>query len=494
MKDAPLIIVGAGIAGLCTALAAAPRQVLLLSRGNHLMDCASALAQGGIAAAVGPRDSAAEHAADTLRAGAGCNAIEAVRVLTEGAIEGVNWLQAHGIRFDCGSRGLQLAREGGHRQPRVLHVQGDQSGRGIIAALGAAVRASDHIEWSSGSECIGWSLRRGRVVSVRLRRQAAVQELECDALVLASGGMAGRFSRSTHSPQSDGALLGLSLQSGVRVRDLHYLQFHPTALACPTGVDSRLPLITEALRGAGARLCDWRGRSLMAGVHPLGDLAPRDIVARRLQREVLSGHPVWLHAEHLSIDWAKEFPGVYASCREHAINPSAEPIPVCPAAHYHMGGIATDLLGRSSLRGLYAVGEAACNGVHGANRLASNSLLEGLVFGLRLGRHLGQRPRHAAFQSASSSCIADGEVRREEGSDKHDGQLRQLASDALGPLRQPEHVKAALGATLQMQADGSGWRAALLAALLRSALADPISRGAHYWEHPQDLQVRPAHR
>ena len=482
MKEAPLIIVGAGIAGLCTALAAAPRPVLLISRGHGPFDCASALAQGGIAAAVGAADSPAEHAADTLAAGAGSNDPQAVRQLTEGALEGVRWLQAQGIVFDQDTAGPKLAQEGGHRRPRILHVAGDGSGRGIIAGLAAAARASEHIEWWTDSECLGWRLRGGRVVGAWIRRHNLTLQQDCAALILASGSLVGRFSHSTHPAQSDGALLSLALQCGVRVRDLHYLQFHPTALARRNGLGP-LPLITEALRGAGARLRDHRGRSLMDGIHPQADLAPRDIVARRVHREILCGRPVWLHAEHLALSWPTRFPGVLSICREHGIDPNCEPIPVCPAAHFHMGGIATDLLSRSSLAGLYAVGEVACSGAHGANRLASNALLEGLVFGLRLGRHLRQAPSPGVGCAATLQAPADGDAYLQHSDGiEFDQPYREIASQALGPLRRRDQLHAALLKTQQLLRQQDDWRGQLLAAMLRSGLADPISRGAHYWD------------
>lgn len=485
MNQAPLIIIGAGIAGMCTALAAAPRPVLLISRGLTQRDCATALAQGGIAAALAHGDSPRQHAEDTLRAGAACNDRQAVTVLTESAHAAIDWLMRLGLEFDRNLHGLDLAREGGHRCARVLHAGGDASGRHLVDALSAAVQSQQRIQWLRGHDCIAWRLRAGRPTAIRLRSEHGETEHDCGDLVLASGSPVGSFADSTHSADSDGAQLALAMRCGARARDLHYLQFHPTALARRTP-DGRLPLITEALRGAGAQLRDQAGRHLMAGLHPLADLAPRDIVARCVQLQIDCGRQVWLHAEHLGLDWQRQFPAVWSACQAHDIDPSRTPIPIRTAVHYHMGGLATDLDGRTSLPGLYAVGEVACTGVHGANRLASNSLLEAAVFGRRLGRMLGRMSAGAAsLERRLDGWQSIGEPLPME----MDLQLRQL-SQALGPLRSRDRLLIALSDLAGLNARQAHWRIDLLSAMLRSALNDPVSRGAHFWETSEVKRLR----
>src|SRR5690606_9097920 len=265
------------------------------------------------------------------------------------------------------------------------------SGAVLLRTLQQAARAAAHIELHEGRQAEALLLRGGAVAGLRLRDARGVTTtLEADAVVLATGGLGALFAASTNPAGADGNGLALGLAAGAAARDLEFMQFHPTALAVPGSArgGQPLPLVTEALRGAGARLCNHRGDPLMAGLHPLADLAPRDLVARRVWRERQRQGGAWLDATALGAAWPVRFPTVYAACRAHGIDPAWQPIPVTPAAHFHMGGLATDRDGRTTVPGLYAVGEVACNRVHGANRLASNSLLEGLVFGRRLGRRL----------------------------------------------------------------------------------------------------------
>jgi L-aspartate oxidase len=297
-------------------------------------------------------------------------------------------------------------------------------------------------------------------------------------VVLATGGIGGLFAQTSNPADADGSGLALALAAGAAVRDLEFVQFHPTALAVP-GLHS-LPLVTEALRGAGARLLDARGQALMAGIHPLADLAARDIVARRVWQACREGG-AWLDARCIGRDWPRAFPTVFHACTERGIDPRVRPIPVAPAAHFHMGGVAVDAEGRSSLPGLFAVGEVACNGVHGANRLASNSLLEGVVFGRRLG---------ACLRDAAAPVGADGDldaIARGEALDAAAlGQLRTLMMDAMGPLRSGAGLSAALAECLSRD----GWQATLARAMLRAALLRRDSLGAH---HRIDGRPSPAH-
>jgi L-aspartate oxidase len=475
----PVVVVGAGVAGLCVALAAAPRPVLLLGRGAHAEDTASTLAQGGIAAALGKDDSVEAHIRDTLAAGASCNEQEPVRILAAGAADAVAWLEAQGVALDRDADGLLLGREGGHSAARIAHAGGDATGAGVMAALSAAALRAPHIHWRGGVEVDALRLRAGRVVGVRWRHCGGhdghdSEWVDTDTVVLATGGIGALFERTTNPAGADGAGLALALAAGAQPRDLEFVQFHPTALDVRA---SSLPLITEALRGAGARLLDAAGRPLMDGVHPLGDLAPRDVVARQVWQAHCDGGLVRLDARRLGICWPCEFPTVLAVCIAHGIDPRVSPIPVTPAAHFHMGGLAVDQLGRTSLPGLHAVGEVACSGVHGANRLASNSLLEGVVFGRRLGAHL------ASFREAGADEGAgDGEtVQIERGPGLGADALRELRAlmwHAAGPVRSTGRLQEAIARTGVLGA--AGWQARLANAILVAALDRPASLGAHW--------------
>lgn len=470
----PVVVVGCGVAGLATALAAAPRPVHLIGRAQAGPGCTTALAQGGIAAALAPGDDADAHARDTLEAGAGHNDRAAVRYLVEHAADAVEWLQAQGVAFDRDGDGLVLGREGGHRCHRIVHAGGDASGARLLEALAHAARQAAHVHWRDPCEVDALLLRDGGVAGVRTRdAEGGGKTIETDDLVLATGGIGALFAATTNPPGADGNGLALAIAAGARVRDLEFVQFHPTALA--SGRPGALPLITEALRGAGARLLDDAGQPLMAGVHALGDLAPRDVVARRVWQALQAGGHAWLDATALAPDWPQRFPTVHAICQAHGIDPQRQRIPVTPAAHFHMGGIATAIDGRSSVPGLHAVGEVACNGVHGANRLASNSLLEGVVFGRLLGERLAAMPARV-HGGGPHRLIERGPAATPEALE----QLRELNWRALGPLRDGAGLQAALDEIACHPALRTNWQGALSTRMLAAALARKSSLGAHY--------------
>lgn len=471
----PIVVVGTGVAGLCTALAAAPRTVLLIGRGHGGAGSASALAQGGIAAALGPGDSIDAHVEDTLIAGAFGNDAARVRLLVAAAPAAVAWLQAQGVGFDRDGCALHLGREGGHGLPRIVHAGGDATGARMVTALSAVAACAPHIRLLGAVDVDALLLREHAIAGVRVRGAHGDEMVDTDRVVLATGGIGALFARTTNPVGADGAGLALALAAGAQARDLEFMQFHPTALDVPT---APLPLVTEALRGAGARLRLGDGCALMEGVHPQRDLAPRDVVARQVWRAQHDGAAVTLDARRLDIDWQSKFPTVLAGCLAHGIDPRTTPIPVSVAAHFHMGGVATDDRGRTSVSGLYAVGEVACTGVHGANRLASNSLLEAVVFGRRLGAELAQaRQIHAR----SSGAVL---VERGQGLDADAlRRLRDLLWHAAGPVRSRTTLEAAMG-TADVLA-GQGWQARLAWALLQGCLRRRVSIGTH-WREDED--------
>ena len=467
----PVVIVGSGVAGLCAALACAPQPVLLLNRGQGGTGSASMLAQGGIAAALDPADTAIAHARDTIAAGAGHNDAAMVQQLVSAAPGAIAWLQSQGVVFDQHGGGPELGREGGHGVARIVHAGGDRTGARVTAALLARVQGASHIDWRGDVDVDALLLRGASVAGIRASDPAGRSEvIEADAVVLATGGLGALFAHTTNPLGSSGAGLALAIAAGAKVRDLEFVQFHPTALAtrAPT-----LPLITEALRGAGAVLRDDQGRALMKGLHALGDLAPRDVVARRVWQVQREG-PVWLDATALPAGWHGQFPNVMAACLAHDVDPRTAPIPVTPAAHFHMGGVATDADGRTSVHGLYAVGEVACNGVHGANRLASNSLLEGVVYGRRVGRHLAR-----CRDVPSRDCTGFRLIDRGAGL-ATDGfaTLRETMWRAAGPVRTATMMAQALAELAGLAA--KGWEAGLARMVLAAALDNPRSLGAHW--------------
>ncbi len=394
-----VVVVGCGVAGLSVALGlAATRRVLVLAKGGP-DDGSTSWAQGGIAAVVRSGDTPAAHAADTVVAGAGACDPAAVEVLVQEGPSGLADLLRAGARFDTDPDGrLSVTREGGHHADRIVHAGGDATGAEVSRALLAAVAAAG-VEVRTGTRVLDvLTTRVGGGTAVTGVRTVGPDGTErvvaAPAVVLATGGIGHAFATSTNPPGVTGDGLALALRAGASLTDLEFVQFHPTALWTGPNGSGRLPLVSEAVRGAGAVLVDGAGRRVMEGVHPLADLAPRDIVARAIT-ERLAGAPGGL-GDHVFLDTTRlgretvhrRFPTMVAACAALGIDPVTEPVPVTPAEHFLCGGIATDEWGRTGVDGLTAVGEVAATGVHGANRLASNSLLEGLVYGRRVAARL----------------------------------------------------------------------------------------------------------
>ncbi|WP_405458028.1 L-aspartate oxidase [Streptomyces sp. NBC_00101] len=399
--DADVVVVGSGVAGLTTALrcVAAGLDTVVVTKAR-LDDGSTRWAQGGIAAALGEGDTPEQHLDDTLVAGAGLCDERAVRALVTEGPDAVRRLIETGAHFDTTENGdIALTREGGHHRRRIAHAGGDATGAEISRALVEAVRtrALHTIENALVLDLLTDAEGRTAGVSLHVMGEGqhdGVGAVRAPSVVLATGGMGQVFSATTNPPVSTGDGVALALRAGAEISDLEFVQFHPTVLFLGADSEGQQPLVSEAVRGEGAYLVDAAGTRFMTGQHELAELAPRDIVAKAITRQMqLHGtEHMYLDARHFGAEmWEQRFPTILAACREHGIDPVTEPIPVAPAAHYASGGVRTDLRGRTTVPGLYACGETACTGVHGANRLASNSLLEGLVFAERIAADIVER-------------------------------------------------------------------------------------------------------
>ena len=472
-EEVDVLVVGSGVAGLSAALAVPAGRTVLLATKDRLGHSATRYAQGGIAAVLDlVTDSVAEHVADTLAAGAGlCDPVAVETLVAEGA-QAIADLRARGVRFDREGPAGELARtrEGGHSRSRVVHAGGDATGAELERALTEAVRADPAVRSLEHAFLVDLLTRDGRVTGALLWSGGRPQLVRSHAVVLASGGAGQLYADTTNPPLSTGDGVAAALRAGAVLADLEFVQFHPTALHIEG--DPR-PLISEAMRGEGAVLRDGDGTPVMAGVHPLGDLAPRDIVTRAVAARMAAtgARHLWLDATSIPADHLeRRFPTILARCRAAGIDPSRQPIPVSPAAHYLMGGVLTDLDGRTSLPGLFAVGEAACTGVHGANRLASNSLLEGVVFAARIGRALeagavdsrahlpagvGYAPPPGDPTAAGSGAARPGLVAAGPGAGRGGvrARLRRLMTDRVGVVRSGSGLAEALAELDSLAAD-----------------------------------------
>ncbi|MFH9500290.1 L-aspartate oxidase [Streptomyces globisporus] len=468
--DADVVVVGSGVAGLTAALrcAAAGLDTVVVTKAR-LDDGSTRWAQGGIAAALGEGDTPEQHLDDTLVAGAGLCDEAAVRTLVTEGPDAVRRLITTGAHFDTTDSGdIALTREGGHHRRRIAHAGGDATGAEISRALVEAVReaALHTIENALVLDLLTDAEGRTAGVSLHVMGEGqhdGVGAVRAPSVVLATGGMGQVFSATTNPPVSTGDGVALALRAGAEVSDLEFVQFHPTVLFLGADSEGQQPLVSEAVRGEGAHLVDADGVRFMLGQHELAELAPRDIVAKGITRRMheKGAEHMYLDARHFGAAmWEQRFPTILAACRSHGIDPVTEPIPVAPAAHYASGGVRTDLRGRTTVPGLYACGEVACTGVHGANRLASNSLLEGLVFAERIAADIAEaRPPRTEPAEASRDA------------------------DDLVPLLAPETRTAiqrtmTRGAGVLRSADSLATAAEGLEALHREAAADAEADGA----------------
>lgn len=405
------LVLGGGIAGLRAAIGASRYgEVLILNKGLT-NESSSAIAQGGVAAALGKEvEEIQSHFQDTLDAGRGLCRKEAVQVLVEEGPQLIYELISWGAEFDKVGEQFALAREGAHRKDRILRAKGDSTGNEIVRTLKKAIVTNPAVTVLDGhfsSDLITINNRDGetrcRGVQVLDERTGAIKRFLADAVILATGGSGQVYRRTTNPPVSTGDGLAMALLAGAELEDMAFFQFHPTALSLAAAPSF---LLSEAMRGEGGRILDAEGKSFLDRYHPDAELAPRDLVTRAIRKEIKASRRshVFLDMTHLDSEFVrKRFPKIYVTCLRYGIDITSDRIPVAPSAHYMMGGVKSDLYGRTNIPGLYAVGEVAATGVHGANRLASNSLLESLVFGARVGDVVGPDRLKSPFSSTEFS-------------------------------------------------------------------------------------------
>ncbi|MDX2967737.1 L-aspartate oxidase [Kribbella solani] len=501
--SADVVVIGSGVAGLTAALKARELGSVLVVTKDAVASGSTQWAQGGIAAALDPEDSPEEHLQDTLVAGAGLSDPEAVRVLVTEGPEAVHDLIDLGARFDTLADGeISLGREGGHHRNRIAHAGGDATGAEIERALVAAVKRAKDIRIIEHALVLDLlTAADGAIAGVTLHVMGegqldGVGAIRARVVILASGGLGQLYAATTNPSVSTGDGMALALRAGAKVRDLEFVQFHPTVLWLGKSAKGQQPLVSEAVRGEGAFLVDHTGKRFMLGQHELADLAPRDIVAKAIMRQMLATGKdhVYLDARHFGDEkWRVRFPTILASCRSHGIDPVRELIPVAPACHYSSGGVWTDLNGETSVPGLYACGEVACTGVHGANRLASNSLLEGLVFARRIAAHLaaGLPEQRDPVEDTRTPGLVDADMVPE---------LQRAMTAGAGVIRSAAGLAEA-GATIAKlielpydEPGTPGWEATNLvtvsAALIAAATVREESRGAHWREDHPDRDDR----
>lgn len=476
-----IIIVGGGLAGLFCALKLAPRPVTVLAAAPIGQGSSSAWAQAGIAAAVSPGDSIEKHLADTIEAGAGIVDETVANILVSEGPERIEDLLAYGVPFDRDLQGrLRTAREAAHSERRIVGVRGDMAGKAIMEALVSAVRKTPSICVVESYVAEDLLCEGDRIVGVTARhaRYKAGMRLSANAVVLCTGGIGHLYDMTTNPPQSCGGGIGMAARAGALIADPEFVQFHPTAIDVQA---DPAPLATEALRGHGAELVNAAGYRFMTDRHADAELAPRDVVARGIFAEISAGRGAFLDCRKaVGRRFPEAFPTVYRHCVGSGIDPVQEPIPVAPAAHYHMGGVLTDGDGRTSLDGLWAAGEVTSTGCHGANRLASNSLLEAVVFSARIAETLRET---AVIPTRSPTDIAKEDPPGTENRQQM-SRLRGLMGRFVGVIRDGAGLAHAAGEIVAMRNECSNrqFENSLTAAglMVAGALQRTESRGGHF--------------
>ncbi|MBE8220004.1 MAG: L-aspartate oxidase [Alphaproteobacteria bacterium] len=518
-----VLIVGAGLAGLFTAFKLAPRPVTILMAGKGARGTASRWAQGGIAAALAADDTAENHIRDTIAAGAGLVNKNMARILADEAEDRIADLLRYGVPFDRDSDGeFILGKEAAHSHNRIVRVSGDRAGREIMNVLEQRAKATPSIRFIEGYAAYNLAVEGERIVGVFATQNASAMNTEFEptsailirakATILATGGCGHLFETTTNPITANGEALGMAARAGATLMDSEFMQFHPTALH---GIADPAPLASEALRGEGAQLINGNGERFMPDLHPDAELAPRDIVARAVFAQITETGSVGLdlrgdHLHGLAADLENRFPTIYASCKDAGIDPCTTPLPVAPAAHFHMGGIATNAYGRTSLDGLWACGEVAATGVHGANRLASNSLLETLVFGARIAEDINgtipnqtreaeattppPSPLYGHFETQTNSQSSEAQIVPQVAM-KH---LRHIMNRYVGVQRDAQGLIYALNELLRLQRAAhasASFTNRILAglAITYAAWKREESRGGHYRTDYPDMLPHSRH-
>ncbi|OEO31526.1 L-aspartate oxidase [Devosia insulae DS-56] len=509
------LIVGAGLAGLFCALKLAPRPVTVISPVPLGNGASSAWAQGGVAAAVGPGDTSHAHAVDTEIAGAGIVDEDEAESVTAEAAARIEDLARWGTPFDRDELGhYVLSKEAAHSRNRVVRVEGDRAGYAIMQAIIAEVRKTPSIRIVEGLTVVDLARADGRIIGVYARklgdRYAEPVLIRARATVLAAGGLGGLYAVTTNPSGVRGHAMGMAARAGALIADPEFVQFHPTAIA--TGADPA-PLATEALRGEGAILVNDLGERFMPAIHPDAELAPRDIVARANYRQIKAGRKVFLDTrEAIGARILTAFPTVAKYCTDFGIDPVTQLIPVTPAAHYHMGGVKVEANGRSSLPGLWAAGECSSTGLHGANRLASNSLLEAVVYGARIAADIsGLEPLRsplAPFPGIGWDPVEGEAVEERLRNHVSVKELRRTMTDLVGVERNATDLRTALRRIAEIEVTAQGVTRSFLnmttsaTMVAAGALQREESRGGHFrtdfpeprpeWEHHTEMTLEDA--
>ncbi len=494
--ETDVIVIGSGVAGLTAAIQARAcgYKVILVTKAQ-VDDGSTRWAQGGIAAALDPNDSPEEHWRDTIVAGAGLCDSAAAHVLVVEGPNAIRRLISRGANFDKTASGdIALTREGGHHRDRIAHAGGDATGAEISRALVDAIANDKGIQLIENAlvlDLLQDEFGAAQGVTLHVMGQGmhdGVGAVLAPAVVLATGGIGQVFAQSTNPKVATGDGIALALRAGATVADLEFIQFHPTVLFLGSEATGQQPLISEAVRGEGAFLVDDEGSRIMDGVHPMADLAPRDIVSIAIMKTMLNKNlsHVWLDARKLGDSWQERFPTIFNVLLGYGIDPRSDLIPVAPAQHYHSGGIRTDLYGRTNVPGLFACGEVACTGVHGANRLASNSLLEGLVFAERIGAFLalGLPERRSYVKHNGKKLLLNNESREI---------IQNTMTKNVGVLRNAQSIEAALDSlsplnisTPETTPNTKNWETSNLhtvaTAISLAAITREETRGSHWRE------------